>query len=89
MPRVIPEEEYSSLLKILQELPDGASISQLLAIPEINYPRRTLQRRLESMCAAGKIEIQGKTRALKYMLPERSHLKHCLLYTSPSPRDRG
>lgn len=76
MPRVIPEEEYSSLLKILQELPDGASISQLLAIPEINYPRRTLQRRLESMCAAGKIEIQGKTRALKYMLPERSHLKH-------------
>ena len=71
MPRVIPDIEYEQLLEIMKLFPDGVSISQLLRSPKIDYAKRTLQRRLESMCADGKLRTQGKARALKYQLPER------------------
>ena len=66
MPRIIPEQEYERLLEILQSFPDGVSISALLAVEEIDYPKRTLQRRLDSMLASGMLFTQGATRSLKY-----------------------
>ena len=73
MPRVIPESEYENLKKLLKAFPEGVSISELLRLPDIRISKRTLQRRLDSMCIAGLIHTQGKARALKYLPQEQTH----------------
>ncbi|MCH9703277.1 MAG: Fic family protein, partial [Chlamydiae bacterium] len=50
--------------------PGGASLRELLSSPEIQCPRRSLQRRLALLVEHGRIVVVGVSRARKYALPE-------------------
>ncbi|BDS08984.1 hypothetical protein NT6N_40240 [Oceaniferula spumae] len=67
MPKVIKEPEYDELLEIVRTFPEGVSISGLLAAPEIEYAKRTLQRRLDALVATGRLTAVGRARARKYV----------------------
>ncbi len=50
----------------------GASVGDLLREPEMTFPKRTLQRRLEQLVAGGRLVEVGKGRARRYRVPAES-----------------
>ena len=68
MPRPILKKEFDSILEGLALFPRGASLKELNKILTPPFSISALQRRLASLVREGKIEIEGKTRSLRYKL---------------------
>jgi Fic family protein len=66
MPNEVPTAELEALLKIIQKHYNGASVSELLRNSELDFPKRTLQRRLDRLVQEKKIVPQGEGRARRY-----------------------
>lgn len=69
MPLQISPEELSRILRVMDRFPSGASVRALLATPELAFPKRTLQRRLDRLVSEKRLEAVGKGRASHYRLP--------------------
>ncbi|MBK1791437.1 Fic family protein [Persicirhabdus sediminis] len=70
MPAIIKNEELELLRDTIHAaMPNGRSISELLDIDQLDYSRRTLQRRLESLVARGEIVARGHSRNIRYITP--------------------
>ena len=75
MPHHIPDQEWRAILEVLGSAGDGGSVGELLAVPRLDFSRRTLQRRLERLCEMGELIPQGEGRGRRYHLAR----------TDPSP----
>lgn len=74
MPFQIPEREFQILLQTMMNRADGVSIRELLAVEELGYPKRTLQRRLDHLVARDLIVPVGQGRARRYCAADRGQL---------------
>lgn len=68
MPHHIPDQEWRAILEVLGSAGDGGSVGELLAVPRLDFSRRTLQRRLERLCELGQLIPQGEGRGRRYHL---------------------
>ncbi len=68
MPRPIPKAELDDILRSLGLFPKGASLKQIQKALKVPLPPYTLQRRLAFLIKEGKVNTQGKARALRYKL---------------------
>ncbi|MFT4176981.1 MAG: Fic family protein [Luteolibacter sp.] len=66
MPYQIPASEFDQLTQIIASRSNGASVKELLLTPEVELPKRTLQRRLEQLVSEGKLRPEGEGRARRY-----------------------
>lgn len=69
MPLQIPPHELDQLLRIIAARPSGAAVKDLLAMPQLRYPKRTLQRRLDQLVSEKRLEPGGQGRARRYRVP--------------------
>jgi Fic family protein len=67
VPLQIPASEYEELLRLVARRRHGASVKDLLSMPEIDHPKRTLQRRLDHLVSEGRLEPVGEGRARRYV----------------------
>lgn len=71
MPKEISKEEIDELIELLAKFPDGASIQDILNMPNMmEMQRRSLQRRLAFLIKVGRIIVIGESRARRYKLPQ-------------------
>ncbi len=78
------EEEHAAVLAFLA---DGESwSSSALALP-LGTSQRTVQRALESLAAAGKVQSFGRGRARRWMTPPMPGFTTTLLLPAPLPTD--
>jgi hypothetical protein len=68
MPLQVPYQEFARLLTVMARFPSGVSVGKLLGEPELGFPKRTLQRRLERLVAEGRLRTAGQGRACHYCL---------------------
>ena len=68
MPLQIPAQEFEKLRRLIAARPSGASVKELLEIPELGFPKRTLQRRLDQLVTEKRLEPQGEGRARRYLV---------------------
>ena len=66
MPRLTPPQELDRLVERIAATPDGIGIDGLLQAQGNSLQRRTLQRRLASLVAPGRIQTTGEARAVRY-----------------------
>lgn len=66
MPRIIPNTEYSSLLEAIARYPEGVAVGGLVALPEIPFSKRTLQRRIDALIESGHLKAEGEGRGRRY-----------------------
>jgi Fic family protein len=67
VPLQIPDLEFERLHRIIAARPSGASVKELLASPELGFPKRTLQRRLDQLVSDKRLEPRGQGRARRYL----------------------
>ncbi|MEI8310666.1 MAG: Fic family protein [Verrucomicrobiota bacterium] len=72
MPFQIPSEDFEEVRRVVARFSAGASVGDLLREPEMTFPKRTLQRRLEQLVAGGRLVEVGKGRARRYRVPAES-----------------
>ncbi len=68
MPFKVPDTEFTEVLNLIARFPNGASVQDLLALPEMTTPKRTLQRRLDHLVSDRKLAPEGQGRARRYRL---------------------
>lgn len=68
MPQKIPPTDTTAILQALSGFPNGASIDELLAVLELTFSRRTLQRRLNDLVGQNKVITEGQARARRYKI---------------------
>ncbi len=66
MPRLTTPQELDHLVARIAATPDGIGIDGLLQAHDNSLQRRTLQRRLASLVAQGRIQTVGEARAVRY-----------------------
>jgi len=66
MPRLTTPQELAHLVARIAATPDGLGIDELLQAQNNTLQRRTLQRRLASLVAQGRIQTVGEARAVRY-----------------------
>jgi len=90
MPLQIPDQDYEKILRIVGLRFSGASVKELLENPGIDFPKRTLQRRLDQLVSDGRVEPMGQGRSRRYRVtpcdPEPSGL---VLREEPNPTARS
>lgn len=64
--------ELNLIRQVLSQFPEGVTIEVIMAHSSLNLPKRTLQRRLAKLQQLGQINLQGKTRGVKYYLSDVS-----------------
>ena len=69
MPLQIPSKEFETILSVVARFPSGAAVKDLLQAEELQFPKRTLQRRLEQLVVEQRLVQKGRGRALRYQLP--------------------
>ena len=69
MPKRITSSELDALIEIVSRLPEGASIDEIARAPEVDLPRRTLQRRLASLVKGRRLILEGRGRGSRYRIP--------------------
>ncbi len=69
MPRRLPAEIDEQLLTSIANAPDGVGIDDLLRMLGGEVSRRSLQRRLSELVAAGRVIIEGRGPSTSYLLP--------------------
>ena len=72
MPFQVTQKEWNRILQVVADFPEGASISQLLDSPALQYPRRTLQRRLDKLVETQQVKTLGNHRTRVYLIPTQS-----------------
>ncbi len=87
VPSQIPPKESELILRAVADSPDGASIGELLMVPEIDYARRTLQRRIDQLVGMRLLVPKGQGRARRYMISPRSSTEESAGKASPENRD--
>ncbi len=70
MPLQVSDRELSDLLRIIAVRFRSASVKDLMAVPQLGYPKRTLQRRIDQLVSEGKLVPTGAGRARRYFVPE-------------------
>src|SRR6478735_8177230 len=76
------EEEHTAVLAFLT---DGESWSSSALALALGASQRTVQRALESLAAAGKVQSFGRARARRWMTPPMPGLTTTLLLAAPLP----
>ena len=69
MPLKVAQQELDSIIRIMRSHPDGLSISELMEIPEFDFTKRTLQRRLNQLIDEERLVPNGEGRGRRYLLP--------------------
>jgi len=72
---------------ILAFLADGESWSSSALAIALGTSQRTVQRALDSLAAAGKVQSFGRARALRWMIPSVPAFTTTLLLPAPLPVD--
>jgi fido (protein-threonine AMPylation protein) len=67
MPRITPQTELDQLLALIAAQPDGLGIEAIAQALDDSLKRRTLQRRLATLVAQGRVLMQGEARAARYV----------------------
>ncbi len=62
----MPEKEYRVIKDSVGRLAGNAAVADLLALSEIGFSRRTLQRRLDELCQRGELIAEGAGRGRRY-----------------------
>lgn len=70
MPLQIPDTELEAVVQAVGRRPAGASISELMETPEFDIAKRTLQRRIDRLIEAKRLEPRGEGRGRRYVIPE-------------------
>jgi hypothetical protein len=78
------EEEHAAVLAFLA---DGASWSSSALALALGTSQRTVQRALESLAAAGKVQSFGRARARRWVTPPVPGFTTTLLLPAPLPTD--
>ncbi len=78
------EEEHGAVLALLA---DGESWSSSALALALGDSQRTVQRALESLAGAGKVEPFGRGRARRWMTPIQPGFTTTLLLPAPLPGD--
>jgi DNA-binding transcriptional ArsR family regulator len=78
------DEEYAAVLAFLA---DGESWSSSALALALGTSQRTVQRALDSLAAAGKVQSFGRGRARRWMTPPMPGFTTTLLLTTPLPID--
>jgi hypothetical protein len=71
MPKTHLSQELDRLLESISRHNDGIGVDALSQLTGGGLPRRTLQRRLAQLIEQGRIQSQGRGRALRYFRPPR------------------
>lgn len=87
MPLQIPQEDLDSIVLAVGQHPSGASISELLKRPELDFTKRTLQRRLNQLIDEGNLVPEGEGRGRRYLLPVKTSAETILRETPPCKED--
>ena len=69
MPKQIASSEFEILIGIAGRFPEGASLDDIGRDPEVDLPRRTLQRRLARLVEDGRLSRGGRGRGSRYRVP--------------------
>ena len=69
MPKQVPEAEFAAVAAAVAKLPNGGSISRIEEALKEVMPRRTLQRRLATLVAQGRLVREGRGQGVLYRLP--------------------
>ena len=70
MPKQVSADEFDRILRIVERHTDGVGVDALMRKTGVDGPsRRTLQRRLSDLVAAGRILEEGSGRSRKYRVP--------------------
>ena len=72
MPKQISGTEMDAVLQVVGRFQNGAAIADLCKSPDVELPRRTLQRRLARLVENGRLETSGAGPAARYHIP-RTH----------------
>lgn len=67
--------DIAAILQVVEERPEGVSLSDLVQNRKLRLSTRTLQRRLERLVAAKRLIAEGTTKARRYHLPAKSTLR--------------
>jgi DNA-binding transcriptional ArsR family regulator len=78
------EEKHAAVLALLA---DGESWSSSALALALGASQRTVQRALDSLAAAGKVQSFGRARALRWMTPSVPGFATILLLSTPLPSD--
>jgi predicted ArsR family transcriptional regulator len=78
------EEEQARLLALLA---DGESWSSSALALALSMSQRTVQRALDSLAAAGKVQSFGRGRARRWVAPAMPGFTTTLLLLAPLPTD--
>jgi hypothetical protein len=78
------EEEHASVLAFLA---DGESWSSSALALALGASQRTVQRSLDELAAAGKVQSFGRGRARRWMIPPVPGFATTLLLSAPLPTD--
>jgi hypothetical protein len=78
------EEEHAALLAFVA---DGESWSSSALALALGASQRTVQRALDSLAEAGKVQSFGRGRALRWMTPPMPGFTTTLLLPAPLPND--
>lgn len=70
MPLQVSRDELDSIVRRVTGSPSGASVGELMVVPGLGLPRRTLQRRLERLVGQKRIIARGEGRGRRYLAPE-------------------
>ncbi|MBK8911729.1 MAG: Fic family protein [Chlorobi bacterium] len=66
MPQPTPPSDMDALLHAISRFPNGASMEELLSLPQFAFSRRTLQRRLRQLVQQHLVVADGRARAIRY-----------------------
>lgn len=83
MPQQVPAKELGQLVRIIRASPDGQSVGELLALPDLGIKKRTLQRRLDQLAREGKIRAQGEGRGRRYVASPNMPVPHVSRWSLP------
>ena len=72
MPSITPPTELDQLVALIAAQPDGLGIEAIAQALGDSLKRRTLQRRLATLVAQGRIQMQGEARAARYVRNPKS-----------------
>lgn len=85
MPLQIPTHELDQLFYIIASKPSGASVKELLAHHELDFPKRTLQRRIDQLVSERRIDPRGQGRSRRYVgRPEEIPFPNSMLREEPA-----
>ena len=67
MPRVVPSEDLDQLVTLVASHVDGMGIDAILALPQVPWERRTLQRRLALLVRQSRLRRLGAGPSARYL----------------------